>query len=315
MVTTVQNTNTVAFPNGQGPATRKRVLGTEDNTELRLQLSNLLQTTLELPQVLQLFFDEVQHTIALDSLNYRSEKNHVNIDIGDSARHSCHYKLITSQDSLGELSFTRGKRFSDGELHLLEQLIGCLICPIRNALLYREAIQSALRDPLTGSGNRLALENTLEREISLAQRHQNPLSVLVVDIDNFKTINDSYGHAAGDCVLKEVARQLAQCCRDTDATYRAYRFGGEEFVILLNNTDTGGALILAERIRAGIETTTTRHDQQTISVTVSIGASSLIAADTMSSLFERADRALYRAKQNGRNRVVDAQQCEPDKMP
>ena len=313
MVTPVQNANTVAFPAGQAPVVRKRKIVTDHNTGVKLQLSNLLQTTLELPQMLQLFFDEIQYSVAVDSLCYRCEKNSISIDIGSNARHSCHYKLITSQDSLGELSFSRQKRFDENDLQLLEQLIGCLICPIRNALMYREAIQSALRDPLTGSGNRLALENTLEREVSLAQRHQNPLSVLVVDIDNFKSINDSYGHTAGDCVIKDVARALAQCCRDTDATYRAYRFGGEEFVILLNNTDTDGALILAERLRACIETMITRYDHNAIKVTVSIGASSLQPGDAMSNLFERADQALYQAKHNGRNQVANSQDGITDK--
>ena len=83
------------------------------------------------------------------------------------------------------------KRFSETELQLLEMLLGCLISPIRNALMYDEALQSALRDPLTGVGNRVALDNTLEREISLALRHQHPLSILVVDIDKFKAVNDS----------------------------------------------------------------------------------------------------------------------------
>jgi diguanylate cyclase (GGDEF)-like protein len=307
MVTTVNNSNTVAFPAPRSAATRKRFIKADQHTGIKLQLSNLLQTTLELPQVLQLFFEEVNHNIPLESLAYRSEKIAENFEYGKPSRHSCHYKLVTSQDTLGELSFSRSKRFTEKELQLLELLIGCLICPIRNALMYREAIQSALRDPLTGSGNRLALENTLDREISLARRHKHPLSMLVIDIDKFKAINDNYGHTAGDCVLKDVAKQLAQCCRDTDATYRAYRFGGEEFVILLNNTDTQGALIVAERIRTCVEAMTTCYDHQSIKVTVSVGAASLASDDTMSSLFKRADHALYQAKDNGRNQVVKAQ--------
>ncbi len=307
MVTTVQQANTVAFPSQQSAAARKRIAKANHHAEARLQLSNLLQTSLELPQVLQIFFDEVQHSVALGSLSYRNDKMSFDVDLGSTAKHSCHYKLITSQDSLGELSFTRSKRFSEQELQLLELLISSLICPIRNALMYREAIQSALQDPLTGSGNRLALENTMEREISLALRHKTPLSVLVADIDKFKSINDTYGHTAGDHVLKGVAGQLAQCCRDTDATYRTYRFGGEEFVILLSNTSPEGALIVAERIRSCIESMTTSYDQKTIKVTVSIGASSLIPGDTMPKLFERADKALYRAKNNGRNQVVSTQ--------
>lgn len=304
MVTTVQFSNTVAFPSPKNTSRTKRAPNADQQIALRLRLSNLLQTTLELPRVLQLFFDEVQLCLSISGLNYRHEKVNGSIDLGKNSNHSCHYKLITEKDGLGELSFTRGKRFSDKELQLLETLIGSLICPIRNALLYAEAIQTALKDPLTGAGNRLALETTLEREIGLAVRHKQPLSVLVVDIDKFKIVNDSFGHIAGDYVLKDVARQLAQCCRDTDATYRAYRFGGEEFVVLLNNTDNEGALIAAERVRSCIEQMTTTYEDRSIEVTVSVGISSLKPDDNMSSLFERADKALYAAKDKGRNQVV-----------
>ena len=316
MVTTVQHSNTVAFPTQsnaqvgaqQRTATRPAKAKSNNYAELRLELSNLLQTTLELPQVLQLFFDEAQRTLSITSLYYQNDKISEAIEFGQKTRHNCHYKLIAKQDSLGEIAFSRNKRFSETELQLLEMLISCLICPIRNTLMYREAVQSALRDPLTGSGNRMALENTLEREIALASRHNHPLSLLVVDIDKFKIINDNYGHAAGDYVLKDVASNLAQCSRETDSAYRAYRFGGEEFVLVLNNTNNEGAILVAERIRQSIENMTTTFEDNLISVSVSVGVASIIEGDNMSSLFSRADKALYRAKGMGRNRVVNAQE-------
>jgi diguanylate cyclase (GGDEF)-like protein len=199
-------------------------------------------------------------------------------------------------------------RFNEQDLELLETLINCLIFPVRNALLYRDAVQSALSDSLTGAGNRLALENTLEREIALSFRNELPLSILVVDIDMFKSINDRFGHSAGDCVLKNVVKLLGQDCRETDSTYRAYRFGGEEFVLILNNTDRAGATIVAERIRQHIEITSTSYQQQDIQATVSVGVSTLREGDNLSTLFSRADKALYQAKHNGRNQVVDWQE-------
>lgn len=306
MVTTVQEANTVAFPHQAGTGKRTRAPQPDPYASVKLQLSNLLQTTLELSPLLQLFFEEVKHSVPLDGLSYRSDKNSEVIEFGKNALHSCHYNLITGQNSLGELSFSRSKRFSEQELQRVEMLIGCLICPIRNARLYQEAIQSSLRDPLTNAGNRLALDNTLEREINLAQRHLHPLSILVIDIDKFKAINDNFGHAAGDFVLKDVAQQLSHSCRETDATHRTYRFGGEEFVILLSNTEPQGAAIVAERIRACIEAMTTHYESNSINVTVSVGISSLNAQDSMATLFERADKALFQAKQNGRNQIVDS---------
>lgn len=308
MVTTLQHSTTVAFSADKKTSGRKRASTAKHSAELRLQLSCLLQTTLELPQILQLFFDSMRQQLAIDGLTYRNDKLITSIELGKNTRNNCHYQLLTQQDALGELSFSRDKRFAERELQLLETLISCLICPIRNALLYREAVQSALRDPLTGAGNRLALENTLDRDIALATRHQLPLSILAVDIDKFKAINDSYGHSAGDCVLKDVVKLLGHGCRETDSTYRAYRFGGEEFVLILNNTDTAGAMVVAERIRQYIEGMTTTYDNTELKVTVSIGVATLLPGETMSTLFTRADKALYRAKNQGRNQVVDCQQ-------
>ena len=306
MVTTVHSSNTVALPpekNGKG---NQRAPQQTKNAELKLQLTSSLQTTLELPQLLKLFFQTAEQHLSITSLYYCNEKLITNIEIGKSSRHSCSYKLAAQDNMLGELSFSRGKRFEEHELQLLEQFISCLICPIRNAILYREALQSALRDSLTGAGNRLALENTLEREIGLSSRHKLPLSILVVDIDRFKQINDNYGHAAGDRVLKEVVRLLSQGCRETDSAYRAFRLGGEEFVLILNNTTTEGAVVAAERIRHHIETMTTSYDNKAINVTVSVGVATLEDGEEMSSLFSRADKALYEAKNQGRNQVVDS---------
>jgi diguanylate cyclase (GGDEF)-like protein len=172
--------------------------------------------------------------------------------------------------------------------------------------MYRAAIESALNDPLTGTGNRLALENTLEREVNLSLRHKTPLSLVVVDIDNFKSVNDNHGHAIGDEVLKRVAKQINHCYRDTDAAYRAYRYGGEEFVIILNKTDNEGAVLVGERIRESVEALEIAIENLQIKITVSIGAASLLTDDTMSRLFQRADKALYKAKHQGRNRTVSA---------
>lgn len=299
MVTTVQSSNTIAFPLSKHSSTVR-------DRDLRLRMSSVLQTTLELPQILKLFFDELQLTMPMNSVSFRHEGFSSHIEVGKSATHSCHYNLVTNNDSLGELAFTRSNRFSELDLQQLEMLIGCLICPIKNALQYQSAIQSSLRDPLTGTGNRIALEDSLGREINLAKRHGYPLSLLVVDIDKFKDVNDTFGHAAGDSVLKDVAYQLSICCRDTDAAYRTYRFGGEEFVIVLNNTGSEGAKVVAERLRSSIEKMTTVHEANSINVTISAGIATLRDEDGKNNLFDRADKALYEAKHCGRNQVIVA---------
>ena len=306
MVRTVRN-NTVAFPAKKSALARQRMAELDQYAAAQLRLSNILQSSLELPKILELFFEEAQKALKIDSLAYTNEETQNHFDYGNGQRNSCRYKLITQRDNLGELAFTRKERFSEDELQNLETMLNTLVCPIRNALAYQNALDIAMKDPLTGAGNRLAMETTLGREIGLAARHQFPLSILVVDIDHFKQVNDNHGHAKGDIVLKNVARELMNSCRDTDATFR---FGGEEFVVVLNRTDREGARISAERIREQIADMNNRYSDQDIDVTASIGISTLQPKDSINSLFERADKALYEAKRQGRNRVVAAKEDE-----
>ena len=178
-----------------------------------------------------------------------------------------------------------------------------MIYPLRNALLYREALRSAHRDPLTGLNNRRCLQETLRRETELAHRHGNPLSLIVLDIDHFKAVNDRHGHDVGDLALRAVAQCAAGCVRGSDMLFR---FGGEEFVILLTNTDRDGALLLAERVRTAVEAMECATDMQSLRLTASLGVAGLQAGEREDQLFKRADKALYRAKEEGRNRVRGA---------
>ena len=172
----------------------------------------------------------------------------------------------------------------------------------RVALLEQEAIV----DPLTGIYNRRHLDRRLEEECAKAKRYETKLSVLMLDIDHFKRINDSYGHKAGDEVLSHVGKLILNTIRDGDI---ATRYGGEEFSIIAPNLSAVEAMLFGERIRKYIEThpltiSGEQFQRQEISVTVSIGVSDLRQDVTEGDvLIRRADEALYRAKQNGRNRV------------
>ncbi len=124
---------------------------------------------------------------------------------------------------------------------------------------------------------------------------------MLIDIDKFKQINDQYGHASGDRVLQSVAHGIVQSARETDAIFR---YGGEEFVVLLNKTNYVGSATIAERMRDYIEQTRTYCSGETIATSVSIGIATLRPDDDLSSIFHRADNALYAAKNSGRNKVV-----------
>jgi diguanylate cyclase len=163
------------------------------------------------------------------------------------------------------------------------------------------AQNKAVRDPLTRIPNRLALDDRLAEEIARSRRNGMPLAMLVWDIDFFKKINDTYGHKSGDKALMAIAVLLQKHCRQTDFVAR---FGGEEFVMLLPNTDANAALIVADKLRENVQRTKFKADGDTLSISLSCGISELLASDNKETLFERADKALYQAKQSGRNRCI-----------
>ncbi|MDP1635232.1 MAG: GGDEF domain-containing protein, partial [Gallionellaceae bacterium] len=163
--------------------------------------------------------------------------------------------------------------------------------------------------PLTGMHNRRYFDQRLREELSRAQRQDFPLSCLFLDVDHFKQVNDRYGHQTGDCVLREVARRAKGQLRSIDVLGR---YGGEEFAVLLVQTDMDSALAIAERIRHSIaEQRFEGEGSETLAATLSVGVATLRDcnrtqnAETLAQqLVARADQALYRAKQGGRNRVV-----------
>jgi len=265
-----------------------------------LRLAGVLQTSLELDQVLRLFSAELAPLVPHEGLTFFPPSKGAHVALGQRAHHSVSYCLALYGHSLGTLMVYRDRRFTRNEVDTLEDLMRGLVYPLRNALLYQEALAAALRDPLTGVGNRAALDQALEREIRLARRNGTPLTLLILDVDRFKRVNDTYGHDAGDCVLRTLAHCITTCVRTTDLVAR---FGGEELAVLLNNTDVQGAYLLAERIRIAVEATQIRYNNKAIQITVSIGVSDLQPEDDSRSLFCRADAALYCAKETGRNRV------------
>ena len=269
--------------------------------ELLLRMSSKLQTTLDLQQLLEIFFTEMKSAVLVDGMSYQNSNQNLIFNYGKESIHSCNYRLTTKKDYMGELTFTRNTRFREHELANIEGLLSTLVYPLRNALRYTEAIAAAFRDPLTGAGNRVALDKTLEREVELAKRHNQPLSVLMLDIDHFKIVNDTHGHGTGDQVLKQIVRSISTCIRQTDM---CFRYGGEEFLIMLSNADTAGAHRIAERIREAIADIPFTHDEDEFSVTTSIGSATLYGRDSPESLCERADNMLYKAKRMGRNRVI-----------
>ena len=184
---------------------------------------------------------------------------------------------------------------------------GRRIVKLQSALISaREALRhQATHDSLTGAWNRTAIMDALRKELARASREGRSVAVVMADIDHFKRVNDTYGHRAGDAVLREVVRRMRACLRPYDDIGR---YGGEEFMIVLGGNSTADAAAVAERVRAGIAQDPENTFEATIPVTISFGVASTDEGDAadVESLIQSADMALYRAKEHGRNRVEAA---------
>jgi len=298
----MSNTQTQLVENSQSnsdniiPVTISRTLQYERN----LQLNTALQATLDLQVIIETFHTAVANLLNIESTHYAHEYDNLSILLGNKSQHSCSYQLTISNEYLGEVTFTRDNTFLEEEIEQIESLLCLLVYPVRNGLQYQRAVHSALHDPLTGLLNRASLTNTLHRDLDLAKRYKLPLSILALDLDHFKTVNDTYGHSGGDAVLKVFAQRVNDIIRDSDVLFR---IGGEEFIIILGKTDMEGGILLADRIRHNIESLVCHHNEQMITGTVSIGVATYIPGDNEQNLLERADEALYRAKDEGRNKV------------
>ncbi len=264
-----------------------------------LELSEKLFKALDPKLLIECFFTEAQCFVPHSGIEYVNEQFDFATSFGEEGTHSLAYEISIADVKLGEVLIYRQHAFQGREIRELEKLVSTLAYPLRNASMYFTAMQSAYRDPLTNVNNRGAMDKVLPREISLARRFKTPLSLLVLDVDKFKTINDVHGHQVGDDVLQSFASVLRDCVRDTDLVFR---YGGDEFVISLSNTGLEGALELAERVRASIERCHQYSNVQMM-LSTSIGVTELRETDTAESLFLRSDSALLEAKRRGRNCV------------
>ncbi len=201
----------------------------------------------------------------------------------------------------------RGGAFDAGEREVFSYLLGQMAISIENIALHEVVSEQAVTDDLTGLSNKRRFREMLAKEAARAQRFGHDLSLLILDIDDFKRVNDTYGHLQGDEVLRGVARAIARESRGID---EPARYGGEEFVVALPETDSEGAIEMGERIRTAIESMrVARIDGGgELGVTASVGVTTSNGApNDLEGLIEAADSALYAAKAAGKNRVIEAE--------
>jgi diguanylate cyclase (GGDEF)-like protein len=269
--------------------------------ETTLRFGEALAATHDIDQLLRVIVDTaVQATGA--SRGELSDGGVVLIaDGGERAPVKLEFPLAAGRESFGTLVLY-GEDFSSDQRESAGWLVGHAVIALSNARQHRTVEQQALVDSLTGLANRRLSTAALEKELARAQRFNEPLTLVLADIDDFKRINDRWGHPTGDEVLKAFARRLQESVREIDL---AGRWGGEEFALLLPGTDLEGGRRLAERIRELVrEQHLAASDGSPIRVTSSFGVASFPLVNGQSQLVAAADAALYEAKRSGKDRVV-----------
>ncbi len=216
----------------------------------------------------------------------------------ESTLASAHLNLLDNMGSIA-IYYKAGQEKSFSE-SLLVSVAACFSQAIKNSLEHSRMKDLAMRDGLTELFNRRIFDETLAQKVKCPDMR--PVSLLIIDLDNFKQVNDTFGHQAGDQVLKTVARILKESCRGHDLVAR---FGGEEFAIILSQTKAATAHAIAQRIRNRLAKTAFTFDDRQLQMTASIGLATCQEGSTIftANLVKQADRALYQAKRTGKNKV------------
>lgn len=228
-----------------------------------------ISASLELDQVLDSLAGFLDQLVSQTGWEYRYAEFGLEFSGGQPDRHRLEYALTLNGHELGALKLMRGRRFSEADQIRIESLLGLAAQTLQHALRFFELNQQLERDPLTGLGNRRALKIQGAQWLADSQRHQEPLSMLVLDLDRFKSINDRFGHPLGDQLLCRIAETLRMQTRSADL---CIRLGGDEFAVLLPRADLSEAMECAERIRHAVaQIALPTASDMTINPSVSIG--------------------------------------------
>lgn len=272
-------------------------------TSASLALVRRLQSVRDPRHLLELFSGTLRSTVPLHGIHYRNATRGIEYTLGQCAYHSHRCRLMLGSRFLGELTFHRRRKFTDKEIEQIGGLLPILLLPLRDSLVHREALQMANRDTLTGLHDGVALKEMLCREMNYARKHELPLSIIVLNIDHFRNLNEVHGSLTGDEVLKTVVSCMGQVLGRIDTLFRGK---GDEFMILLRDTDKDSASVLAGEMCTMVSSRQLPSVFGTVSITVSAGINTLRTDDNLLTFLQRADFSLFQAKSQGGNRICAA---------
>ena len=274
-----------------------------DQNQLNQFIQTLL-TTIDLPELAELYFQQLRTTLQLSELKIQFEDQLVKFGQPTQNQHIKTLNCVHADSSIATMHYTFSQPISIRIWQLLQQMHVNFCYPLKNALEHHKIKQFAMKDFLTSLGNRASYDETISKLVNQSDRRHQPFGLLVLDMDNFKQVNDTYGHNEGDKVLMACATTILSCLRESDF---AFRFGGDEFCCLLPDATSDINILIAERIRVTVEQHPLLSQHH---ISTSIGCANYLEKDSQIGIFSRADDALYQAKQAGKNCVKAATFCQ-----
>lgn len=265
-----------------------------------VSLVEQLQTSLEIDVLLEIFSMEAAKIMRFCGLSISFDEHTVAMRGSMPGKHRFNFNIRVQNEVIAQLSYSLVEGLNRHAIRSLDTLHNQLAYPLRNAIEFYKVKKLAMKDYLTGLGNRGHFDDSLNKAMMAAKRKGNTFALVMMDLDNFKQVNDNYGHQSGDVVLQTYAEILTDSIRGEDM---AFRFGGDEFAIIADSQTENDAHSITARIQHNVA----NHPlMKKYSVSASIGFSFFKPNDTMSSLYERTDKALYCAKEFGRNCIKTA---------
>ncbi len=259
------------------------------------ELVTELQTSLVIEDILAIYAKFAKQLINFSGLQFQSTLGTAQTSDSNTTSTPYLYDLTIGKEHLGQLIYFSQYPLCSAIEKKLRVLHTALVYPLRNAMMYSRVLKLATKDALTGLNNRSQFNDILSQKLENCRRYQRPFSLMLLDLDNFKQVNDNYGHKVGDDMLKVFSEVLCTSIRGTDSVFR---FGGDEFAILIEDPEFTTNKAVAERIMRLVRTSSMMSQYK---VTTSIGFTLANSPDCENEIFSRADKGLYRAKASGRN--------------
>jgi len=275
----------------------------EQHSQRNLALLEQLQTTLDVKELIDIFAIQVAKYIDFTGVYFKHSDVSATARGSRQAKAERQFELKINDNFFGIITYAINSPISIGNYNVLTELHQLLINPLNNAVRYHQAMQLAMQDSLTQLGNRRSFDEQMKRTMSLATRRQTRVGLILCDLNKFKAINDSFGHALGDNVLVHFAKALRQSVRDSDCIFR---FGGDEFAIIVTDATEQSLAVIEQRIYHAISQDALLAKYN---VTSSLGLAFMNKADNATSFFKRADKALYSQKMNMPQKLSIVSQC------